>query len=71
VTADQTTSTGACKGAPAHSSVGLIAAAILLAVVGRPAAGRVLRPLRRITATARRLSANDLDQWIGTGRGTS
>jgi signal transduction histidine kinase len=47
-----------------YSTVGLLAMAAVVAAVGWVVAGRALRPLQEITATARRLSARSLDQRL-------
>jgi signal transduction histidine kinase len=47
-----------------YSTIGLLAMAAVVAAVGWVVAGRALRPLHEITATARRLSAQSLDQRL-------
>lgn len=47
-----------------YSAIGLLAMAAVVAVIGWLVAGRALRPLNEITATARRLSAQSLDQRL-------
>jgi signal transduction histidine kinase len=47
-----------------YSAIGLLAMAAVVAAVGWAVAGRALRPLHEITATARRLSAQSLDQRL-------
>jgi signal transduction histidine kinase len=54
----------------AGSAVGLAAMAAISVVLGWIVAGRFLRPLRTITATARDISASNLHRRLGrTGRG--
>jgi signal transduction histidine kinase len=50
-----------------YSIAGLCVASVVVALVGWVVAGRLLRPLHDTTATARRLSAEDLDQRIQLG----
>jgi signal transduction histidine kinase len=50
-----------------YSILGLAVVTLVVAVVGWLVAGRVLRPLHDITATARRLSAEHLDERINLG----
>jgi signal transduction histidine kinase len=47
-----------------YGTLGLVVAIAVVAVVGWLVAGRVLRPLQDITATARQLSAHDLQERI-------
>ena len=47
------------------SAVALAAMTGLSVVLGWAVAGRVLRPLQRITATAKRVSQDNLDERIG------
>ncbi len=48
----------------AYSLLGLVGAALLAGVVGWIAAGRILRPVRRLTAAARAASEQNLSQRI-------
>ncbi|MFG1999309.1 sensor histidine kinase [Spirillospora sp. NPDC048911] len=51
----------------AQSMVALAIASVIAVALGWVVAGRALRPLRDITATARRLSTDNLDERIGLG----
>ena len=46
------------------SAIGLLAMAVLSIILGRFAAGRVLRPLRAMTAATRRISADNLHERL-------